>query len=418
MTNTLTDYVVFNDDKLAKKYEAEPIPMSVLYEGYFDGDLDIKGDIFDLLKDRNLFVKHTITRQHLQWAVTNFVPDMVHTKTQDERLIREAYDRGNDFFQWFLGDSMVYTSALFDSRGQSLESAQQNQLARAAEQLQLQAGDRLLDIGCGWGSFVKHAVEHHELHATGITLSEKQANYANQLLDGAGLADRAEIARTDYRDLDSNQKYDKIICMEMIEHVGMKNLSVFCEKVLDLLSDDGLFLLQWTGLRRGLNPEDLMWGLFINRYIFPGADASLPPSSMLKTLEKAGFEVHCIDNISGHYAWTLRAWYANWQANKAAVSAAYGERWFRIWNFFLAWSILIAEQGNAGCYQAVLNKNVEGFRRTRWIGGEAQPAPSAGATREAPAAGDQDSSEESDEAPSSRQRPTPERADDLASSGQ
>ncbi len=405
--STLTDYIVFNDEKLAKKYKAEAIPVSVLYEGYFDGDIDIKGDIFELLNSRNLFLKHTITRQHLQWAVTNFVPDMVHTKSQDEKLISEAYDRGNDFFQWFLGDSMVYTSAMFGERGQTLELAQANQLANAAKQLQLRSGDRLLDVGCGWGSFVKHCVSQYDIEATGITLSDKQAAFANQRIRDAGLADRALIEKRDYRDLSGKKKYDKIICMEMIEHVGMKNLGTFCEKIRELLADDGLFLLQWTGLRRGLNPEDLMWGLFVNKYIFPGADASLPPSTMLKSLEKAGFEVHSIENISGHYGWTLRAWYDNWQKNRPAVVAAYGERWFRIWNFFLAWSILIAEQGNAGCYQAVLNKNVENFKRTRWIGDEARTQASDDGAL---------TTDTSDEAPESAERPSLERLSEGAAS--
>ncbi|MEN9581330.1 MAG: hypothetical protein RJA70_4339, partial [Pseudomonadota bacterium] len=166
-----------------------------------------------------------------------------------------------------------------------------------------------------------------------------------------------------------------------------------CEQIYELLDDDGLFLLQWTGLRRSLKHEDLMWGLFVNKYIFPGADASLPPSTMLKTLEKAGFEVHSIENISGHYAWTLKAWYGNWNQNREAVLAAYGERWFRIWNFFLAWSILVAEQGNAGCYQAVLNKNVASFQRTRWIAGDKTQA-----ARSNPLT-------PSDEAPQSTERP-------------
>ncbi len=105
-----------------------------------------------------------------------------------------------------------------------------------------------------------------------------------------------------------------------------------------------MFLLQWTGLRRGLKPEDLIWGLFMNKYIFPGADASLCPGAMLKAMEKAGWETHSVENISIHYSWTIERWHDNWISNKDAILAAYGERWFRIWNFFLAWSALIGEQ--------------------------------------------------------------------------
>lgn len=372
--NSLTDYVVFNDEKLSRKYAdgSTQIPMSVLYEAYFDGDIDIVGDVEDVLRRREGFVKYTITRQHLQWAVKNYVPDMAaHTRIQDERLMREVYDRGNDFFEWFLGGSMVYTAGFFRNASESLEVAQDNQLQKVASKLQLSKSDRLLDIGCGWGRLVVDFAKQYECDTTGVTLAEKQADYASRLIGEAGLEQRARIVRKDYRDLSADQKYDKIVCLEMIEHVGLKNLGAFCDKVTELLSDDGLFLLQWTGLRRALKPEDLIWGLFMGKYIYPGADAALPPSSMLKSLEKAGFEVHSVENISGHYAATLSAWRRNWLSNRAAILAAYGERWFRIWNFFLAWSVLVAEQGNASCYQAVLNKNLDGFNRHRWGTGAA-----------------------------------------------
>lgn len=361
----LTDYVDFNDEKLARKYAEEQIPMSVFYESYFDGDIDLKGDIFELLEQRDLFIKYTITRQHLQWAVTNFA-EIVHTKSQDERRIREVYDRGNDFFEWFLGESMVYTAGRFDAAS-TLEQAQQNQFDHVVRSLQLNEGERLLDIGCGWGAFVRHCASNLRVDATGVTLAEKQNAYANRSIQGANVRDSARVLCQDYRDIDAKQRYDKIVCMEMIEQVGLKNLGTFCDKVYELLQDDGLFFLQWTGVRRALKQEDVIWGLFISKYIFPGADAALPASSMLKAFEKAGFEVRSLSNISGHYARTLRAWYENWQGNKEAVLAAYGERWFRIWHFFLAWSVMVAKQGNASCYQAVLHKNTKSFDRDRWI---------------------------------------------------
>jgi cyclopropane fatty-acyl-phospholipid synthase-like methyltransferase len=363
----LTDYVVFNDEKLSRKYSDAQIPMSVLYEAYFDGELDVQGDIEDLLRNRHLFVKYTITRQHLQWAVKNYVPDMAaHTRAQDQKMVRDLYDRGNDFFEWFLGESMVYTAAVFLDASDSLEEAQEHQREQVAQKLRLTAGERLLDIGCGWGSLVADLAKRYRIDATGVTLSGNQAEFGSRLIENAGVSDRARIVRQDYRDAATEPQYDKIVCLEMIEHVGLKNLGGFCEKVYELLADDGVFLLQWTGLRRGLKPEDLIWGLFMSKFILPGADPALPPSSMLKALEKAGFEVHSIENISGHYATTLSNWRRNWNRNRGAILAAYGERWFRIWNFFLAWSVLVAEQGNASCYQAVLNKNVDSFDRHCW----------------------------------------------------
>ncbi len=369
----LTDYVHFSDEKLAKKYRNTEIPMSVLYESYFDGELDIKGDVLEMLRERQSLVKYNITRQHLQWAMTNFVPDVVnHSRAQDERAVRERYDRSVDFFEFFLGPSMVATSGHFTTESESLEEAQKNQMARVADKLQLEPNLKVLDIGCGWGGFVAHCARQsvaaqHTVDATGITLSKKQVEYANRYLEREKLGRLARVELQDYRDLSSQTKFDRVVCLELIEHVGFKNVSQFAERVYEVLADDGLFLLQWTGLRRSVKPEDMIWGLFMNKYIYPGADAALPPSTMMKAFEKAGFEVHSIENISGHYAQTLRLWRENWLGNREAVVSTHGERWFRIWNFFLAWSILIAEEGNAGCYQAVLHKNLDTFNRKRWM---------------------------------------------------
>jgi cyclopropane fatty-acyl-phospholipid synthase-like methyltransferase len=364
---SLTDYVTFNDAQLGRRYAKNRIPMSTLYEAYFDGDLDIVGDVYDLLRNRNLFVKYRLTKKHLSWAVTNFVPEVaLHSKSQDERIVREHYDRGNDFFGWFLGERMVYTSGFFEDPAQSLEDAQDNKMHLVCRKLQLQPGERLLDIGCGWGTLASHAAKHYGADATGVTIATKQAAFGNQRAQSWGVADRARVLCLDYRDI-PEATYDKISSLEMVEHVGVKNLGSFYERVRELLSDDGLFLLQWTGLRRGLRPEDLIWGLFMNKYIFPGADASLCPAPMLKAMEKAGWEMHSVENISIHYGWTIKRWHDNWLSNKEAIVRAYGERWFRIWNFFLAWSTLIAEQGNAACFQVVLNKNLDHFDRTRWV---------------------------------------------------
>jgi hypothetical protein len=117
-----------------------------------------------------------------------------------------------------------------------------------------------------------------------------------------------------------------------------------------------------------MKPEDLIWGLFMNRYIFPGADASLCQNAMLKAMEKSNFEIHSVENVSIHYALTIQRWHTNWVSNHDAILKAYGERWFRIWNLFLAWSTLIARQGNAACFQVVMNKNLDHYKRMRWIG--------------------------------------------------
>jgi cyclopropane fatty-acyl-phospholipid synthase-like methyltransferase len=363
---SLSDYVVFHDKKLARKYANQRIPMATLYEAYFDGAIDIP-DIDALLRERDLFVKYTLTQKHLKWAVTNFVPEVaIHSKAQDQRIVREHYDRGNDFFGWFLGERMIYTSAFFQNQGETLEQAQDNKLNLVCQKLQIQPGERMLDIGCGWGTLACHAARYYGADATGVTLSQNQAAFGNDRARQWGVEKHARILCNDYRDIPDG-KFDKISSLEMVEHVGVKNLSSFYEQVRDLLTDDGLFLLQWTGLRRGLRPEDLIWGLFMNKYIFPGADASLCPAPMLASMEKAGWEMHSTENISIHYAITLRRWQQNWVSNKAAIIAAYGERWYRIWNLFLPWSAIIGEQGNAACFQIVACKNIDGYNRYRWL---------------------------------------------------
>jgi sphingolipid C9-methyltransferase len=364
---SLTDHVVFNDRKLARRYATSRIPMATLYEAYFDGDVDIPGDVFAFLRNRNLFVKYTLTPEHFRWAVTNFVPEVaIHSKNQDRRIVREHYDRGNDFFGWFLGERMVYTSGFFENPAQTVEQAQDNKMNLVCKKLQLRPGERLLDIGCGWGTLISHAAKYYGVDATGVTIAERQTEFGNQRAKDWGVSDRARVLCKDYRDI-PEQKFDKIVSLEMVEHVGVKNLVSYYEQARDLLVDDGLFLLQWTGLRRGLRPEDLIWGLFMNKYIFPGADASLCPSAMLKAMEKAGWETHSVENISIHYALTIKKWHDNWLSNRNEIVATYGERWFRIWHFFLAWSSIIAEQGNAACFQVVLNKNLDQYDRTRWI---------------------------------------------------
>jgi len=363
----LKDYVIFHDRTLEARYARRRIPMSTLYEAYFDGRIDVRGDIHALLEDRAGLVSYELTRDHLRWLFTNFIPEVaIHSRRQDERIVRDHYDRGDDFFGWFLGERMVYTAAYFDDPRQTLEEAQNNKLERVCRKLGLRRGERLLDIGCGWGTLVAYAARSYGVDATGVTISKNQTEFANRRAAEWGVADSARVLCKDYRDI-PRSRYDKIVSLEMVEHVGVKNLVGFYEGVRDLLADDGLFLLQWTGLRRGLRPEDLIWGLFMNKYIFPGADASLAPSGMLKAMEKGGFETYSVENVSIHYAWTIERWHENWLRNASKVKAAYGERWFRIWSFFLAWSNLIAQQGNAACFQVVLNKNLDTFDRSRWV---------------------------------------------------
>jgi cyclopropane fatty-acyl-phospholipid synthase-like methyltransferase len=371
----LTDLIIFNDRQLASRYAAAKIPMGILLEAYLDGAIDIPNmDAF--LDARRDLVNFNLTQKHFEFFVTRMIPEVaIHSKSQDKRIVREHYDRGDDFFEAFLGDRMVYTSAIFNDEHESLEQAQDNKMNLVCRKLMLRPGDEMLDIGCGWGTLAMHAAKAFGAQSTGITISKNQTAYGNSRIANAGLSGRARIECLDYRDI-PRKKYDRISSLEMVEHVGVKNLSKYCKLVYDLLKDDGLFLLQWVGLRRGgdqgvpvigLRPEDLIWGLFMSKYIFPGADASIPLSDMSKALEKAGFQIQSVENISIHYSETIRLWHLNWQKHSAAVLQAYGERWYRLWHLFLGWSWRIAAQGTGQGFQVVAHKNLDSFDRKMFI---------------------------------------------------
>jgi cyclopropane fatty-acyl-phospholipid synthase-like methyltransferase len=372
----LTDLVTFRDPNLAARYAAGKIPMTTLFEAYLDGDVDIP-DIDAFLDARRDLVKYTLTKDHVEFFFTRFIPEVaIHSKEQDKRIVREHYDRGDDFFEAFLGDRMVYTSGFFRDEHDSLEQSQDNKMDLVCRKLLVRPGDEMLDIGCGWGTLAMHAAKAYGAQTTGVTISKNQTAFGNARIAKAGLAGRARIECIDYREIPRKQ-FDRISSLEMVEHVGVKNFPKFCSLVYDRLKDDGLFLLQWTGLRRGgalgipvigLRPEDLIWGLFMNKYIFPGADASLPLSDVVRGLENAGFEIQSAENVSIHYAITIQRWHQNWQKHQAQVIHAYGERWYRLWHLFLAWSWRIATQGNAACFQVVAHKNLDQFDRRIFIG--------------------------------------------------
>lgn len=367
----LSDFVVFNDSSVARRMAGQKPAMSTLCEAYLDGALDIP-DLEAFFDARAELVDYSLTLEHVKQFVTRMVPEWtLHSLAQDKRIVREHYDRGDDFFSAFLGERMVYTSGIFHDETQSLEQGQDNKLELVCQKLGLQQGAELLDVGCGWGTLALHAAKQYGARATGVTLSQNQTTFGNARIERAGLADRARIECRDYREIPA-KAYDRIVSLEMVEHVGLKNLDGFFQLIFQRLKDDGLFLLQFAGLRRGgglgvppagLRPEDMIWGLFMNKYVFPGADASPPLSNMLRSMEKAGFGIYSVENISIHYSLTIRRWHENWQRNAEAVRKSYGERWYRLWNFFLAWSWRIGAQGNSECFQVVAHKNLDGFDR-------------------------------------------------------
>ncbi|KAK3400983.1 S-adenosyl-L-methionine-dependent methyltransferase [Sordaria brevicollis] len=366
-------YLTFKNPEDKLKYSGKnKIPMETFHEMYFNEEVDFNGDALEMMEYRHDWANFRFTYGLIKFFLTGMIPEvLMHTRSQDEEQVRDHYDRGDDFYSWFLGPRMIYTSGIISdpTKEETLEELQDNKLAIVCEKADLKEGETLLDIGCGWGTLARFASVNYGVKATGVTLGRNQTAWGNKALRSAGIPEeQSKILCMDYRDIPVPEGgYSKITCLEMAEHVGVRHFKGFMKQVYNMLDDDGIAVFQLAGLRKSWQYEDLVWGLFMNKHIFPGADASTPLGWYIDQFEKAGFEVRAVDTIGVHYSATLWRWYRNWLANREKVVAKYGKRWFRIWEFFLAYSTIIARQGSATCYQMTLVKNLNSVHRAEAI---------------------------------------------------
>ncbi|KDR79101.1 hypothetical protein GALMADRAFT_242965 [Galerina marginata CBS 339.88] len=365
-------YITIKDHELKQLYKGkEKIPMQVFHDAYFDGKIDFNGDVLEIMEQRHDWAKMNFTLELFKYVFTVFLPEViVHSQSQDEEQVRGHYDRGDDFYEWFLGPRMIYTSGvvLNPDVEESLEQLQDNKLAVVCNKLDLKPTDKLLDIGCGWGTLIAYAAKNFGCDATGVTLGRNQTKFGTERIAKNGVpSDKARILCCDYREIPTGTKYNKIVSLEMAEHVGVRRYSQFLAEVYDLLDDNGTFLLQVAGIRPSWQFEDLIWGLFMNKYIFPGADASCSLGWVINKLEAAGFEIKNVDVLGVHYSATIYRWYQNWVSNKEKVVAKYGDRWYRVWVFFLAYSVITSRQGGASVFQITMHKNLNAYHRIEGV---------------------------------------------------
>lgn len=363
------------DPVAAKRFENEKLPIGTFIQLYLTEKANFKKGVDPvkvLFEYRFKIFRFILTVDHLVFFTSKFVGQLVHHSQQaDTAEVRDVYERGNDFYGWFLGDRMVYTSGIFENENETLEQAQDRKLDIVCRKMHLEPGQELLDIGCGWGTMLCHSAKYYGVKATGVTLAREQKQYLNEVnAKQYGVEGKVDILCMDYRDIPTNKKYDRISCLEMAEHVGIKNFQTFLHQVKDLLKDDGIFYLQIAGLRRAWQFEDLVWGLFMGTYIFPAADASCPLGFVVEQCERAGYEVHSVENCGVHYALTINKWFENWMKNRDAVVSKYGEWWFRLWVVFLGWSTVIATQGCSTVFLITLHKNRSAFDRKNTFVGE------------------------------------------------
>ncbi|CRG89933.1 hypothetical protein PISL3812_06972 [Talaromyces islandicus] len=370
----IDSYVTFkNPEDQARWKGRNKVPIQTFSELYVDGKADIKGDTLDILEYRHDWSCFSFTWDLFKFILFTFGPDVIfHTKEQDMEQIRPNYDNGNDHYSYFLGPRMIYTSGIISdtTREETLEELQDNKMAVVCEKLQLKEGETLLDIGCGWGTLAKFASVNYGAKVTGITIAETGAAWATDALRKAGVPEeQSKILCMDYRDA-PKQKYNKISQLEMGEHVGVRKLTGFFRQCYDMLEDDGAMYVQLSGLRQAWQYEDFIWGLYLNKYIFRGADASTPLWNYIRSLESAGFEIKSVDTVGVHYSATIWRWYRNWVGNGETIKAKYGQRWYRIWELFLAWSVIASRQGSATCFQILVVKNLNATHRIEGVGSQ------------------------------------------------
>jgi cyclopropane-fatty-acyl-phospholipid synthase len=274
-----------------------------------------------------------------------------HSRERDLRAVRHHYDVGNEFFSLFLDESMTYSCAIFSRGAQTLEEAQVAKLDLVCRKLRLVAGERLLDVGCGWGSFIVHAAKHYGVRATGVTLSEPQATRARERAEAAGVGDLVDVHVMDWRDL-AGEPYDRIASIGMVEHVGSANIDAYAARLASLLRPGGWLLNHGIARLRHTDPEA---GPFSERFVFPDA-APLHVSRICFAVERAGLVTQTVEGFHADYAETLKHWARRLDDNHARALELAGPERMRVWRLYLRTARRGFESGFIGLYQVLAQK--------------------------------------------------------------
>jgi cyclopropane-fatty-acyl-phospholipid synthase len=366
-----------------------------LGEAYLDGEIDLEGDIFSVFEiAEHLFRTPRARRKRVIEMLSFIAAEMVkrwttgrsHSPNRDSQAISHHYDQPAAFYAPWLGDSWVYSCAYFGTPHDDLTTAQINKLSLICRKLRLQAGDRFLDIGCGWGSLVLHAAAEFKAYAQGITISHEQVAVARRRIESARLKQSCRVDLLDYRRAPATfTPFDRIASIGMFEHVGLKNLPRYFRTVYEILKPGGVFLNHGIACaahaRSGwfatwLNSIPILRragsSLFIEKYVFPEGELATI-SEALRAAEAAGFEVRDVDNLREHYELTLRAWVRGLQANASEVRRLVSEATYRTWLLYLAGSAVEFRRGDLIVYQPLLSRTNEGrsclpLTRSDWYG--------------------------------------------------
>jgi cyclopropane-fatty-acyl-phospholipid synthase len=269
---------------------------------------------------------------------------------RDRQAISYHYDVSNDFFTLWLDPTMAYSCAVFESPAEDLDSAQRRKLDYVCRKLRLQPGERLLDIGCGWGGLVMHAAREYGVDALGVTLSRNQAELAQERIRETGLDDRCRVELRDYREVDEPEGFDKLVSVGMYEHVARDALGDYFAHARRLLRPRGVFLAH--GIARSTT-SDPSGPSFLNSYVFPDNDL-VPISTALAAAESAQLEVRDVESLREHYALTSRKWLERLEAKRDDVRRVVDDVIYRTWRLMCAASAYRFARGDLSVYQTLL----------------------------------------------------------------
>lgn len=344
----------------------KPIPVAdllnstsiALGEAYMDENLDIDGNLYDAL-DNFLGQMDKFSTDKI--ALKKLIHSSVSKKNQAKE-VTSHYDIGNDFYKLWLDESMSYSCAYFKNPEDSLDKAQKNKVDHILKKLYLKEGMTLLDIGCGWGFLLIEAAKKYKIHGTGITLSHEQYKEFNKRIEKEGLKDYLTVELMDYRDLPKlNKKFDRVVSVGMVEHVGRENYQLFNNCVNEVLKDGGLYLLHFISALKEY-PGDA----WIKKYIFPGG---VIPSlrEMLSCAAEDNFHTLDVENLRLHYNHTLLCWEHNFKEHINEIRQMFDERFIRMWDLYLSACAATFHNGVIDIHQVLFTKGINNdLPMVRW----------------------------------------------------
>jgi cyclopropane-fatty-acyl-phospholipid synthase len=332
--------------------------MARLSRAYVDGEIDVDGRLQDVLQ-----VGITLAERIGKSALLRPVGRLLgrrHSIRGDAAAIRYHYDVSNDFYRLWLDRNMIYSCAYFESGEEDLDTAQQQKLDHICRKLRLQPGDRLLDIGCGWGGLLCWAASRHGIEGVGVTLSDRQFAYACERVAAAGLTGQLEIRRQDYREITGEALYDKIVSVGMYEHVGIAHLPLYFNAIGRLLRPGGIALNHGiTATDRDGQAQGPPGGEFIDQLVFPGGEVP-HISRVLYEVAGAGLEILDVEDLRPHYPKTLLHWVRRLEAERVRAIEAAGEQRYRIWRMYMAAMACAFDRGWLSVCQVLAQKNLPG----------------------------------------------------------